>query len=159
MFGTKKPDHTVEILEEIRTLSTEVAKLKGEKEATADLKELDEQYADAKRELTDLQITLDRVKEDHEREKREIEHKVGLQRKTQTFELDAAKREATVQIREENLQAMEQRFEEHVAFIEKRFEQQFKAMNKLTEKILDRMPETKQLISIGPGNGNGNGQD
>lgn len=154
-FGTKAPDHTSEILEEIQRLSREVASLKGERAATNDLKKMDQEYNRAKRELTNLQIELDRVKEQHERETREIEHKVGLQKKAQTFEITAAKREATVQVREENLEAQEKRFEEHVKFIEKRFDQQFEALNSITEKILDRMPETKQLITVGAGNGNG----
>lgn len=161
LFGGKtKADPTSElILAEIEKLSKDVAKLKGEKQATTDLKKLDEEYATAKRELTDLQITLDRVKEDHERETREIEHKVGLQKKKQTFEVDAAKREAIVTVREENLDAKEKRFDEHVKFIEDRFDQQFDALRELTNKILDRMPETKQLIHVGAPNGNGNGTD
>lgn len=155
LFAPAKPDFSEEILTEIQDLKKEVAALKGEREATKDKKKLDEEYAKLKRELTDLQIDYDREKEKWEREKRETEHMVGLQRKRQEFEVSSAKTEATLTVREESLKADKVRFNEHVEFIEKRFDQQFDALNSLMEKFLERMPTTKQLITVGASNGAG----
>lgn len=150
---TTKPNYTEEILAEIQDLKCQVAALKGEREATKDKKKLDEEYAKLKRELTDLQIDYDREKEKWDREKRETEHMVGLQRKRQEFEVDSARTTATLAVREESLKADKERFEEHVKFIEKRFDQQFESLNTLMEKFLERMPTTKQLITVGTRNG------
>lgn len=152
-FTPAKPDYSEEILEEIQSLKKEVAALKGERDATKDKKKLDQEYATLKRELTDLQIDYDREKEKWDREKRETEHMVGLQRKRQEFEVSSAERNAKLTVREENLKADKERFEEHVQFIEKRFDQQFESLNGLMEKFLERMPTTKQLITVGNNGG------
>ena len=99
--------------------------------------------------LTDKQIEYDREHEKWERERREVEHMVGLQRKRGEFETEAARREATLDVREENLKATQERMQAQLDFTEARFDQQFESLNKLMEKFLDRMPTTKQLITVG----------
>lgn len=155
MFGKTDPASAA-IIEEIRSLKREVAELRGEREGHADALALEKERTDLTRELTDLRIEYDREKEKWDREKREVEHMVGLQRKRADFEKEAAEREARLTVREENLTADKDRFEEHVSFMETRFNDELKALRTLMSKFLDRMPTTKQLITVGP---NGNGEE
>lgn len=141
------------LLEEIGELKLRVTELRAEKKSRTQIAELEREYADTKKQLVDLQLSFEKEKERHDRERRETEHMVGLQRKRGEFETEAAGREAVLNVREENLQAAKDRFDEHVAFIEKRFDQQFDSLNGLMEKFLERMPTTKQLITVGGRNG------
>jgi hypothetical protein len=154
MFRKQDPD-SAKILAELQTLKRDVAKLRGEKEALDEARKTENNIITLKKELTTLQIERDREKEKHDREKREVEHMVGLQRKRGDFETKAAAREARLDVREENLEADKKRFDEHVTFIEERFAEELKQQRKLMERFLERMPTTKQLISVGGGNGNG----
>lgn len=160
MFGSPNPttERFDALMEELADLKRSVTEIKGERKATVRVRDLEKEYDQVKRELTDKQIEFDREQEKWEREKREVEHMVGLQRKRGEFESEAAGREAKLSVREENLKAQQERFDEHVKFIEERFDQQFKSLEKLTGKILDRLPTTKQLITVG-GNGNGSEDD
>lgn len=144
---------TDKILGELRALKIQVTELRAERDAVTDVQALEEERVSLKRELTDLQIEFDREQEKWDREKRDVTHMVGLQKKRGEFETNSASREAKLAVREENLEADKARFEEHVNFMEKRFEEELKATRKMMEKFLDRMPETKQLITVG-GNGN-----
>jgi predicted nucleic acid-binding Zn-ribbon protein len=146
------------LMEELAGLKRNVAELRGERDSRKRVISLEKEYESTKRELVDLQIEFDREKEKHEHEKRETEHMVGLQRKRGEFETEAAGREAKLVVREENLQAAKDRFDEHVAFIEKRFDQQFDSLNGLMEKFLERMPTTRQLITVGGKNGDDEGE-
>ena len=147
----KKDTVSDEILAEIKELKVEVTLLKGERDANKGAAKLEAEHKTLRRELTDLQIEYDREKEKWEREKREVTHMVGLQKKRGEFEAESAAREATLTVREENLQADKARFEEHVNFMERRFEEELKATRKMMERFLERMPTTKQLISVGNG--------
>jgi predicted nucleic acid-binding Zn-ribbon protein len=159
-MGLFTPNATSErfdaLMEELAGLKRQVAELKGDREGHGRAQKLESEIAKLKRDLTDKQIDYDREHERWEREKREVEHMVGLQRKRSEYENEAATREAKLVVREENLTAQQERFDEHVAFIEKRFDQQFRSLEKLTGQILERMPTTRQLISVG---GSRNGRD
>lgn len=159
-FLTPSKDPTSErfdtLMEELAELKRSVAELKGEEAAFSKVRTLESRINMLTRQLTDKQIDYDREHEKWEREKRDVEHMVGLQRKRGEFETEAAEREAKLSVREENLAAQQARFDEHVAFIEKRFDEQFASLNSLTEKILERMPTTRQLITVG---GNGSSED
>jgi chromosome segregation ATPase len=158
LFGSKQVKDPVseEILAEIQGLKREVASLKGEREAFTDLVELEEQRQQLLKQVTDMEITHGKAKEEWDRERREVEHMVGLQRKRGEFESEAAVTEAKLAVREENLSAAKERFKEQMDFVEARFDQQFEALNSLMEKVFERMPTTRQLITVGTGNGNGN---
>lgn len=144
------------LMEELADLKSKVAELRGDRDGHKRAKTLENELSTLKRELTDKQIEFDREQEKWDRERREVEHMVGLQRKRSEFDTEAASREAKLSVREENLKAQQERFEEHTAFIEKRFDQQFASLEKLTGQILERLPTTKQLISVG---GNGSQED
>jgi len=87
-----------------------------------------------------LRISKSRVTEEHEREKRELTHMIGLEKKRQEVELTQGKREATLTVREENLKADRERFEEQMNFTRERFEKEVGYLKDLMGEVLDRLP-------------------
>lgn len=151
MWGSRN-DPTSErfdqLLEEMSELKRGVAELRGERAATRKIRDLEKEYAETKKQLTDLQIEFDREKEKHEREKREVEHLVGLERKRSTFEREQGVQEAKVAVREENLAAERERFEDQMKFITTRFEKEIEASKELMMEVLARLPKTETLIKL-----------
>ena len=153
------------ILTEIQTLSKQVAGLKGEREQAREELGLSTRIVSLEREKTAKEIELDRVKEQHAREKREIEHMVGLHKKRVEQEIEIAKREQTVTIREENLVADRDRFEEQMKFMQKRMEGELERLNGLTSEILERLPVVKvdrqirETIGAAANGNGGHGED
>jgi chromosome segregation ATPase len=141
------------LAEKIEALTKRVAELKGEREAVDSELGLSSRIVSLQREKTAKEIELDRVKEEHTREKREIEHMVGLHKKQVTQEIELAKREQTVTLREENLKADRERFEEQMKFMQKRMEGELERLNGLTTEILDRLPKIESLVTLTNGNG------
>lgn len=147
MFGKDPAAET--ILEELRGLKRSLAKLEGERDAAREEIGLADQVVTLKKTLTDLEIKHDRVKEQHEREKREVEHMVGLEKKRQTFEVDSAKRDAVLSVREENLTADKDRFAEQMKFQDDRFKSEVKYLKDLMGQILERLPTINVEKTIG----------
>ncbi len=87
-----------------------------------------------------LEIEKAQREEAFARKEREIEHKIGLERKRQEFELASGKREATLSVREENLAADRKRFEEQMAFHEKRFTEEVSYLKQIIGDIAERLP-------------------
>lgn len=166
MFG-KTDDARIETLtEEIRTLSKRVASLKGERDSVNEELGLSTRITALEREKTAKEIELDKVKEQHAREKRDIEHMVGLHKTRVTQEIELAKREQTITVREENLKADRDRFEDQMKFMQKRMETELERLNKLTSEILTRLPTVKVDRAIREtvgaavnSNGNGDAED
>lgn len=142
------------LMEELAELKKAVAEVKGERAATGKLRDMEREYAETKKQLTDLQIEFDREKEKHEREKREVEHLVGLERKRSTFEREQGVAEAKVAVREENLAAERERFEDQMKFITKRFEKEIDQQKDLMGEILARLPKIETMLQL-TSNGNG----
>ena len=150
LFGS--PDPTSErfdaLMEELADLKQAVAEIKGERAATSKLRSMEQEYAKVKSDLVDLQIEFDREKEKHEREKREVEHLVGLERKRSTFEREQGVAEAKVAVREENLAAERERFEDQMKFITQRFEKEIESQRALMDEILGRLPKVEALLRL-----------
>lgn len=91
-------------------------------------------------ELAALRIDKSRIEETFAREKREIEHKLGLERMRQNQELELAVREMQVKVREENLKAERDMFSKQTDAIQKRFEDQLKDQNSLIKNLLTALP-------------------
>jgi len=108
-----------------------------------------------KKEIETLTIEKDRKEEDFARREREIEHKVGLEKKRSEFERDAAKREATLELREEALGAKEEAFRERMEFLTTRFEEEVTYQRDVLEKVLARLPSAEIIARIGNGGGRG----
>lgn len=148
-------DRFDQLMEELSSLKRSVAELRGERKATRRVAELEKEYEETKRQLTDLQIEFDREKEKHEREKREVEHLVGLERKRSSFEREQGVAEAKVAVREENLAAERERFEDQMKFITTRFEKEIDQQKELMAEILARLPKIETMLRLSSGNGNG----
>lgn len=97
-------------------------------------------------ELETLKIEKARKDEEFAKKEREIEHKVGLERKRQEFEIEQAKRETSVTVREENLSADRKRFEEQLEFHQTRFETEVKYLHEMAEKLMERLPSADILV-------------
>lgn len=113
--------------------------------------ELNEEILVLKEDLSDLHIQKSRREEEFAKREREVEHKVGLERKRQAFEVEQAKREAVVEVREENLAADKDRFKEEMEFQRERLEGEIESLRKLTEKLLERLPSAEIFATIGGG--------
>jgi chromosome segregation ATPase len=129
-----------ELLSEIRELNKQLKQAKRDRDDVRSLVKAEDELAALKRQIVEEEIKSARIQEDHDREKREIEHKVGLVKLTQTVELEAAKRDASLTAREENLETSKAQFEEQMKFITDRMTKEVEAQSKLMGKILDRLP-------------------
>jgi hypothetical protein len=156
LFAKQDDPVAQELLDEIRRLSKEVAELHGERDAGKEAVTLADSIGRLKKELTDLRIEKDRETEKHQREKREVEHMVGLERKRQDFEVDAAKRDVKLTVREENLKEDRARFEQEMKFTRERFEKEVGYLQSLMKEVLERLPTVTVEKSIDLAlNGNG----
>ena len=129
-----------ELLAEIRSLKAALQQeQKIVKEKEEQLRLVDE-VKTLRETITNLEITKAKAQEDRDREKREVEHMVGLERKRQAFEIDQAKRETTVTVREENLKADKDRFQEQMKFTTERFEKEVGYLKEIMTQVLERLP-------------------
>ncbi len=101
-----------------------------------------------KKEIEDLTIQRDRKMEEFEKKDREVEHKIGLERKRQEFEVEQAKRETTVSLREENLKADRDRFEGQMKFHEERFSAEVTYLKDMVGQVLKRLPSAEIIANI-----------
>lgn len=97
-------------------------------------------------ELETLKIEKGRKEEEFAKKEREIEHKVGLERKRQEFEIQQAKREAIVGVKEENLKADQARFAEQLKFHEDRFTKEVGYLKDMLGEMLKRLPSAEITI-------------
>lgn len=140
--------HLQESLEQLGRSLTEA---RGEADAIQQRLSLLEDYEAVKKALTDKEIELAKVHEDHARANREIEHKLGLHKIQVEQEKTAAVTEAKLAVREEALAAKEGRFQQEMQFMQKRFEDEVASQRKLVEQVLDRLPhfEHRRVEHIG----------
>ena len=138
-FNTAPATTPVEqkLLDQLETLSAQVAELKGERKANRELISLTDQVTKLKEEISSLEIGKSKLEEKNAREKREIEHMVGLEKKRQETELKLGMREAKLEVSEQNLAADKARFDENVAFIK----DETASTRKLVTELLERLPK------------------
>jgi hypothetical protein len=113
----------------------------------------EEKIVELKKKITQLEIDKSKIEEDNARERREIEHKVGLEKKRQEMELELAKREAIVEVREANLDADRKRFEDQMRFTTERFEKEAAAVHEMMGEVLKRLPNFSEHVEMALGNG------
>jgi len=99
--------------------------------------------------IEQLKIEKARREEDFARREREVEHKVGLERKRQEFEIAQSKREATVTVREENLKADRERFEQQLTFQNDRFTTEVGYLKDMISGMLKRLPSAEVIATLG----------
>lgn len=153
---------------EIDDLRAEVVKLRvALSDATTNLAESKElrkkelELSELEKQIVQLQIQKDKINEDHARERRDIEHKVGLEKTRQEQELSLGKREAIVEVQESNLSKDQTRFEEQMKFNSERFDRELSALREILTSVLETLPSVTEHVSLalGPGqNGNGDGE-
>lgn len=103
---------------------------------------------DLQKEITRLEVELSRKQEDWARREREVEHKVGLERKRQEFEIEQAKRETSTTVREENLKADKERFKSEMEFQRKHLEGEIGALRELVGEMLKRLPSAEIYANL-----------
>lgn len=102
-----------------------------------------------KTELSELLIEKSRKDEEFAKREREIEHKVGLERKRQEFEIQQAKRETTVNVREENLEADKERFKSEMDFQRQHLQGEIASLRDLVNNMLKRLPSAEIYATMG----------
>ena len=100
------------------------------------------------KEKTKLQIEYDREKERWDRTEREIEHKLGLEKRRQEQEIQLATRETTVKVREENLSGERELFKKEMEFQRSRLEGEVQSLRDLTGKLLKALPSAEIIANI-----------
>lgn len=104
---------------------------------------------DLKKQISQLEIDKAKQHETWDRGNRELEHKIGLERKRQEFELIQCKREVTVQVQEENLKADKERFKSEMDFQRKRLEQEVGSLRTLVGQMMERLPSAEIFMEVG----------
>jgi hypothetical protein len=104
--------------------------------------------SDLKAKIAELEVQHSKKAEEWEKREREVEHKVGLERKRQEFEIEQAKRETTVKVREENLAADKERFKAEMEFQRKHLEGEIDSLRTLVGQMLKRLPSA-EIYAIG----------
>jgi len=120
------------------------AKLHGPKEL-----ELSDKIVTLKNRIVELEIKESKITETHQKEERELKHMIGLEKKRQEFEIQQARKETAVGVREENLAADKKRFEDQMAFHNARFEEEVKYLKEIMGQILKRLPDVSAALNIG----------
>jgi hypothetical protein len=100
-------------------------------------------------EIETLKIEKGRKQEEHAKEERELRHMIGLEKKRQEFEIEQARKETSLKVREDNLAAEKARFEEHLKFNTDRFTSMEKYLKEMMEKVLDRLPNVNVEMKRG----------
>jgi hypothetical protein len=99
-----------------------------------------------KRQINDLEISKSKKQEDFDKQERELRHMIGLEKKRQEFEIETAKKETAISVREENLKFEKQRFEEQLKFNTQRFETMEKYLKGMFSDVLARLPNVNMEI-------------
>ena len=92
--------------------------------------------AELQKEIETLKIQKSTMEWENEKKLLEVEHKVGLEKTRQEQELELGKRDATVTVREENLEADKARFDEHMEFLEVRFTKEVDYLKEIVGQVL-----------------------
>jgi hypothetical protein len=111
---------------------------------------LSEEIIKLKREIVGLEVTKSKAKEEHDKQERELRHMIGLEKKRQEVEIEQAKRETTLKVREENLKAEREQFEKNLKFNTERFEAMEAYLKGMMTDILARLPNVNvELKKLG----------
>ncbi len=120
-----------------------VGRVEGELKGIHSITDLSARVKELREQLEKAKIEKGRVDEERERKDREIEHKIGLERKRQEFELESGKKDAILKVREENLAADRKRFEEQMKFHDERFTAEVGYLKDMLSDIVKRLPSAE----------------
>ena len=145
---TKQLDSATADLETtIASLKSEIADLKAERTAISAERDATKRIKSLQAQISQLEIDKGKIVEENAREKREVTHMVGLERKRQEFEaeqskkgIEHARKEAILEVQAENLETERAAFVKEMKFREERFTQEVGYLKDLMTQILDRLP-------------------
>lgn len=138
MFGR---DRRVRALAgELEQATLQLAEVRGLLTEKAETLNVVAEYEQVKKRLADAEIDAAKLQEKHDRERREIEHHVGLHKLQVEHEIANAKKEAELAVREEGLNAQKDQFQDQMKFMEARMQDEIASQRDLMEKILGRLP-------------------
>jgi len=145
---TKQLDTATADLETtIAALKEQIADLKVERTAAATERDATKRIKNLQQQISQLEIDKAKIVEENAREKREVTHMVGLERKRQEFEAEQAKKgiehareQAILEVQKQNLDTERAAFVKEMAFREERFSQEVGYLKDLMGQILDRLP-------------------
>jgi hypothetical protein len=119
------------LTEEIRGLKLQVAELEIKIEALTEQTDQTEERNALKRQITNLEISKAKLIEDNDRKMRETTHKVGLVKEKQDQDaahqkrqIELARQEAVLEVREKNLDGATAEFDKRMEFREQQFDRQ-----------------------------------
>src|SRR5258708_16297621 len=141
IFG-RQDDGRERLADELAGLKAEIKALRTERDKTAQLTRLGH-------DVETLKLEKARLSEDNERKIRETEHKVGLLKTKQDHDVENARRETKLAVREENLAADKQRFAGEMTFQRKHLQGEVDRIESILGKILDWLP-TIEVELTGP---------
>ncbi len=132
IFG-KQDDGRERLADELAGLKAEIKALRTERGKTQELTRLD-------RAVETLKLEKGRLVENNDRKIRETEHKVGLLKTKQDHDVENARRETRLAVREENLAADKERFKAEMDFQREHLQREVTRIEDILGKILDRLP-------------------
>lgn len=148
MFNKEKAEaQRQELLDQIMELRADIKRLTKARDKELTATYLTDEINALKSQITDLEINKSKIVEKHEREKREVEHMVGLQKQRADFEQKKAAQEAVFKVREENLVTEKRRFEEQMKFNNERFEKTEQYIKDIMSEVLKRLPDVTMDIT------------
>lgn len=124
-------------------VDTEVSKLYK-------ISDLSGKVTELKEEIETLRIEKGRVEEDRAKERRELEHKIGLHKQQITQDIVLARREASVEVKEANLNADRKRFEEQMKFVQENFTAQTEYLKDIIGDLSKRLPSLDMTADVTP---------
>jgi hypothetical protein len=135
----------VELVDRIQTgYDSKLDKIKNYLDLSAEVDKLRET-------VSFLRIDKSRIEEEFAKERREIEHKVGLVKLRQIEELKLAKKEAVLNAREAALVESEKRFGEQLRFHDERFQEQVNYLKDMVGQVLKRLPSAEIYTEVKKG--------
>lgn len=130
-----------------------LGRVEGELRGIKTVTDLSAKVKALREEVEKLEVEKGRREEERARKDREIEHKIGLERKRQEFELESGKKDAILKVREENLAADRKRFEEQMKFHDERFTAEVGYLKDMLGEIVKRLPSAEFTADLSPRGG------
>ncbi len=128
-------------------LATELAGLKGEVHALRTERDRTAEMFALQESIEKLKLEKGRLTEDHRREIRETEHKVGLLKTKQDQDVAHATRQAKLEVRETNLAADKDRFAAEMKFQREHLQREVGRLESILGQVLERLPNVDAQLT------------
>lgn len=132
-------DERTRLADELAQIRAEIKALRTERDST-------EQVTKLKRDVERIKIEKDRLEEDNARKIRETEHKVGLLKTKQDHDVENARRETKLEVREENLAADKDRFKAEMEFQRTHLQGEVERVERILTAVLERLPSIEASL-------------